>query len=70
MVSPELILDRIANHLSSALRKGIIELVRDGADGREDSQKSEHRITQTLALQFEADQFFADNGLIFEPSPA
>jgi hypothetical protein len=70
MVSPELILDRIANHLSSALRKGIIELVRDGADGREDSQKSERRITQTLALQFEADQFFADNGLIFEPSPA
>lgn len=70
MVTPESILNRIQNHLSLALRKGIIQLVLDGADGREDSQKSERRITQTLALQFEADQYFADNGLTFKPSPA
>lgn len=70
MPTPEVVLDRIKDHLSAALRKGIIKLVLDGEDGREDSQKSERRITQTLALQFEADQYFADNGLTFTPSPA
>ncbi len=70
MPTPESVLDRIRDHLSAALRKGIIRLVVDGEDGREDSQKSERRITQTLALQFEADQYFADHGLIFTPSPA
>lgn len=49
MATPEPILNRIQNHLSLALRKGIIQLVLDGADGREDSQKSERRITQALA---------------------
>lgn len=70
MVTPETVLDRIKDHLSAALRKGIVQLVLDGDDGREDSQKSERRITQTLALQFEADQYFAENGLVFSPAPA
>lgn len=70
MLSPEVILDRIQNHLASALRKDIVQLARDGGDGRVDSQKSERDITRTLALQFEADHYFRDNGLIFEPTPA
>jgi len=70
MTTPDAILDRIAEHLSTALRKGILRLASDGEDGREDSQKSERRVTQTLALQFEADQYFADNGLIFRAAPA
>lgn len=70
MVTPKDVLDRIQGHLSGALEKSIVQLARDAEDGREDSKKNERRITQTLALQFEADQFFKVNGLTFKTSPA
>lgn len=70
MVTPEAVLDRIQDHLSRALKKGIVQLTLDGDDGREDSKKNERRVTQTLALQFEADQYFIDHGLTFKASPA
>lgn len=69
MATPEAVLDRITNHLSIALRSGVVQLALGGNDGREDSQRSEQHITQTLALQFMADQYFAENGLTFSPSP-
>jgi len=69
MTTPENVLDRITNHLSIALRSGVVQLALGGNDGREDSQRSEQHITQTLALQFMADQYFAENGLTFAPSP-
>ncbi len=70
MVTPKAVLDRIQDHLSRALKKSIVQLSLDGDDGREDSKKNERRITQTLALQFEADQYFTDHGLTFSASPA
>lgn len=70
MSSPEVILDRIQSHLSDALRDNIVQLAQGGGDGRVDSQKSEADINRTLALQFRADQYFREHGLVFEPSPA
>lgn len=70
MATVEEILDRIQNHLKTALKKGIVQLASDGDDGREDSQKSERRITQTLALLFESDSFFSSNKLVFKASTA
>lgn len=69
MPTPDQILDRITDHLSSALRTGVVRLALNGADGREDSMRSERDITQTLALQFMADQYFAANGLNFSQAP-
>lgn len=70
MLTADAVLDRIREHLSIALRGGLIQLTAEGADGREDSQKSERHITQTLGLQFVSDQYFKDNGLSFESAPA
>ena len=70
MATVEEILNRIQKHLKTALEKGIVKLATDGDDGREDSQKSERRITQTLALLFESDSFFSSNKLVFKASTA
>lgn len=68
MITAEGVLDRVTSHLSDALRSGVVRLARGGHDGREDSQQSEQHITQTLALQFMSDQYFAEHGLRFAPA--